>query len=453
MPTYEHFAAAYGPQEGGQRYQQFQTAVETASEVHGMQTATAAEIQGAVAAARPTSSGNDAALEQKRYDVLSAAAAATLKAREDDPVAYTQRAFPRVQQAWEAADQPGGFQSALAQTAAAQQQLGIANQRLLPSQFATQTTKAFNNVNMPEDQRIKAVTDVLFSTSDPAQQRAIMQQLVAEGLPEMTTGAFNAYARGDRAAGYRLMQAAMIDPEKLPGALPESVTVAGINEKIQELVMNDGLVGDIYYGISDGTVDNMRAAISDSRLLANAANMRIRGGQSVDDAVMSAARDLFGDVKTVTGSGKVNARVLVPYTEDTEDYDYGFAGLIPRVSAALNEAMTVPEDVPASDGTRAIFDAASVNYKGMVLAEGYFANHGDGFAFVNPFTGGAILGPDGKPLTFTAADVKGAAVAFRAGLVPQSYDEEVQRLNERANTSGMFLWTNPEPIIPDGANE
>jgi len=420
LPSLEQFQTAYGPVDGAERYGKFQASVETAQQAYGMRTMSADEIEQVVQGAVPGSSGNDAALEQARYDALSKAAASTLKAREEDPAAYVRQAFPSVGQAWQTPDQPGGFQAAVAASIAAQQQLGIANIKPLPKDVVSTTVDTFKDETLTEGQRIDHVAGIIMATSDPTQQRAIFEQMVEAGLPDMTEGAFVALSRGDQSAANRLFRAALVDPSKLPGKAPAKP--AEIDEAVQSSLMDENQIGDLYYGLSDGSAENLVRAQRDSKLLNNAVNLRLRNGEELSAAVSGAAKDLYGDVKPVSG-GK--AQILLPMKEDEAPYIEGFEGLMPQVEEAINSVMVTPPDLPTADSTKAIMSAVKTYGIQAILSEGHFRNHGDGFVFLEPFDGTAIPGPDGNPLVFTAEQVKAARSLATAPLLPTDQDTTV----------------------------
>ncbi len=407
LPSMSDFVGAYGS-EGVQKYQEFSATMDVSRKAFDMRTMSIDEIQAMVEQAKPTSAGNDAALQQKTYDTLSSAAQSTIKAREADPVAYVQQTFPAVKAQWDSAAESGDYQAAMAATAAAQTQLGIDKIRMLPKEVAANTLTKFNDENMPGDARVAAVTGLVFSTPDPTQRRAIYEQLVEAGLPDTTEGAMDAFARGDMGAGRRLMEAAIIDPAKLPGKGP---TPTEINNAIQTQLMDEGQIGDLVYGLSDGVIENQERAIRDGKLLANAVNIRVRKGEDLDAAVLSAAKDLYGDVQAVSGNGDVNAQLVLPSDADPEPILSGLAGIMPTVRSSLEAALAIPDSVPTADGSRAVVEAAKRNQIENILAEGYFRNAKGGFVFIDPYVGSAIVGPDGKQIIFTEEQVKNAPAA------------------------------------------
>lgn len=423
MPGPDKFMSAYGPQEGARRYQEFQASVDTSRQAYDMKTMSGSEIQQMVEEAKPKSSGDNAGLETARYDVLSKAAASTLAAREKDPVSYVQNTFPNVSDAWKTASETGDYQTAIASTFAAQQQLGIRNQKALPNDIAAMTVQNFNKPDISEMDRANAVAGLIFSTKDSTQQQAIFNQLVEAGLPEVTEGAFEAYARGDDGAARRLMAAATVDVGKLPGKAPN--TSEQISQQIQTSIMDEGKIGDIYYGLSDGTAENQERAIRDSRLLTNAVTIRVRNGEALEDAVNAAAKDLYGDVEAISVP---HARILLPKGTDSSLAIDGLAGIMPTVRTELEKTIDAASKArltkdSISTGDKAIIDATTKNHVDDIMSQGYFVNSGNGYVFIDPFQGAAISDEKGKP------------IIYQPSQVPQAVRDEVGPENEAMKES------------------
>lgn len=419
MPTREQFVAAYGA-EGESRHEAFQSAVETSQQAFAFQTMPASEIQQALTAATPISSGADAELETKRYETISQAAAAIMKAREADPAGYVRQAFPSVDKAWDdAGNDPNGYRYAVAASVAAQQQLGMRTIRPIPGAIAAGAVDGYKDENRPVTDRIDAVASVLAATDDPAQRRMLFEQLVDAGLPPETEGAMSAMMRGDKGAALRLFEAAMVDVAKLPGKI--DATGPEIDAAVQDALLSEGSIGDIYYGLSDGTADNLLRAQRDNRLLSNAVNIRMRRGEDMDSAVEAAAKDLFGDLQVVNES---NAQILLPKDADVDATLAGLESLMPDVRGALRQAAALPGPVPASDGTRAIIDATTANRIEDIMANGYFRNSGEGFVFIDPYAGEAVADEAGEPVVFTlpaaTAPVQSRPRAERQQLAPMA---------------------------------
>jgi hypothetical protein len=389
MPTQEQFVQAYGI-EAPQRYEAFQVAIETSETAFQMQAMPVAQVQETVAAARPTSTGEDAAIQTRRYETLSSAAEATLKARAADPAGYVQQAFPSVKQAWEEVDSDEGFERAVAASVAAQQRLGITNIQPIPKPVISNAMAMFKDVTLPEGERFESISRLLGATGDGVQRKAIFEQMVDEGLPETIEGAVLALERGDQAAARRLFQAATVDIGALPGKV--DATPSEIEQSIQDNLMDEGLIGDIYYGLSDGIADNLLAAQRDSKLLKNAVTLRMYSGDSLDDAVAGAAKDLFGDVQAVLDS---NVQILLPTSTDPEPVVAGLQAALPDVRRALS---AIKPRV-----TNAVQGNALDNYIDMIVANGFFRNAGDGYAFIDSYTGNAVSDRSGAPVIFHPA--------------------------------------------------
>lgn len=408
LPGLGEFQRAWGPVEGQQRYERFQASVDTSHAAFDMRTDTPAEIAATVAAAKPTETGAGAALAADRYNALSAAAEQTIKARQADPVAYVRSAFPAVNDAWQNA-QPGteSYRQALAVTAAAQQQIGLAPQdmKLIPTDIAKRAADTFKSADLPEAQRVGAIAQTIFATSDPQQQSAIFRQLVDAGLPDTTEGAVRAYARGDQAAADRLMRASIINPKDLPGKIAESE--GNIQQAIQDEVMADGEVGDLFYGLSYGQTENLVSAERDGKLLTKAVQLRMAGGETKDAAVAGAKKDLYGPVQAVSAS---SVDALIPDTADQTAFADGAAALLPQVEAAIMAG--IPALPAATTGAaKSLIDATISNRVKDVIAQGSFRNATGGYAFVDPYTLQAVQGKDGKPITFTLDQILEAGKA------------------------------------------
>jgi GH24 family phage-related lysozyme (muramidase) len=455
LPTEQDFVTVYGADEGFKKAEEFQASIETSRSVHAMQTQSNADIQALLQEAKPTSSGPGADLEQRRYTSLATAAAQTIKARDADPAGYVMQAFPEVEAAWEGV-RPGTpeFTQAVRTMQHAESQLGIPAEkmRFLPQALAEQTVEGFKDTTRTQDDRSSTLMGAVFATSDPKQRQAIFNQLVEAGLPETTEGAIEAAARGDQAAANRLFQAAMVNPADLPGKSPEKPS--DINDTIQSELMAEGEIGDIYYGLSDGSADNMIRAQRDAKLLYNAVEVRLRNGEDLTSAVNAVGKDLYGNVQVVN---ETNAQILLGADEDADAVVSGLDRALPDVRASLDAALTITD--PAVKGSqRAIADAATSTYKDRVLAEGYFRNADGGYVFIDPITGGAVSDAGGKPVIFQpkAAAVEAPVSRATFGGAPeagqmQSPMEDTAPLTDDAFTNfqqRMGAAAAPAPAAP-----
>lgn len=439
MPTVDDFVDAYGAAEGIDRFKTFDASVEVAETTFGMRTMSAEQIADVVEAAMPTSSGDMAAIEAKKFDALSSAAAATLKARNDDPVAYTRQSFPNVDAAWSLIGSEGLSQEDNAQamadaikvTAEAQERLGIETPKLLPAALATNAAKAFNDGTLPEEQRMASVTTVLGASQNDEHQAAIFKQLVDAGVPPEAQGAFVALERGDTGAASYLFRALMVDPEKMKSKMPGGVTEDQIKTAIGEIIFDENQVGDVIHNISNGEAESIYNAGLDGTLIMKAAKLRVIDGSasSADEAVRKVMRDMYGDVRVVTGKswgGAAGAKIVLPADESPEPLYQGFNALLPQVADAIAADITSGANPEMDAGTAAIFVQGRTNRTSTILDEGYFTgDERNGFRFIDPKTGQAIPGPDGEDLVFTYQAVlqagASAAAAKEAGFADNPY--------------------------------
>lgn len=417
IPTAEDFVHAFGAAEGIRQFKAFDAQMQVAETSYGMRTMSAEDIMAAVAQAAPTSTGDQAAVEQARYETLMAAAQGVLKAREADPAGYAINAFPNVAEAWQAVEgDPSKYPDALAVTAEAQASLGITSPALLPTGMASAAAATFNNAEMPQDARVGAVAYLVMGARDEGQQKAIFDQLVKAGVPPTAHAAMDALVRGDTGAAHYLFRAAMLDPQKLPldanrfRPVDIQSAIAGAIE--------ENTIADVMYGITDGTATNMQRIGTDMALIESAVRLRLIDGSATtpDQAVDMTIRDMFGDVRVVRDR---NVKITLPSNEDARPMLDGFNALLGEVGSALHAQMTPAlAGVATSNGEAQVLGAARDMYVEQALADGYFTNAGPGsFVYVDPATGAYVPAADGTPLIFSAEDVLQAG-AVAGALAP-----------------------------------
>lgn len=423
IPTANDFVMAYGARDGIEKYETFDASVKVAQDSFAMRTMSADEIAAIVERSVPTDTGDGAALQEKSFAQISAAADATIKMRKDDPAGYVQSVYPAVSQAWQnVGDDPATFKRAVSLTAMAQETLGMPVQ-VLPKAMAANTATVFNDAGRSSEERIGALTSVVLATDNPEHQAAIYDQLVAAGVPPATRGAMEALSRGDQGAASRLMQAAMAAPETLNKTLPGDIKAAQIDDDLQAMVFDTGQVGDIYYDLGFGSIENVNAAAQDMALMSNSVKLRLLDGSAggnVQRAIEMTVSDMFGDVQPVSGTsggGKSGIKALLPKDADVGSYQSGFDALLGQVGDAL--AADLERDmgeVPTDGAQRAIATSAVANYVEQALSGGYFTNAGDGFKFMDPNGRGPVLDAAGEPLIFSTDQVLAATAT--AGAIP-----------------------------------
>lgn len=452
LPTAEDYVAAYGFAEGIERYKAFDASVDVANKAYGMRTMSSQDIAAMVEAATPTSTGDMAAIEQKSFETLSAAAQSVLKQREEDPVAYAVQTYPAVADAWAEAQEskdPAKFSQAIARTALAQEVLGIANPQLLPKEMAKATVDAFNNIELPQNERINAAVATVFATGDEGQQEAIYRQLVSAGMPRTTQAAMAALSRGDTAAAEYLFKASMFNPKDFPGKIPESD--ANIGQRISEKLLDDNQIGDVVYGLSDGTADNYQRLADDGALMTNAVKLRLLDGSasSLEQAIDMTARDMWGDVEVVTGKsygGGAGVKVLMPKGEDKTVMLDGFNALLPTIGDAIMADLTPSmASTVNTAGEAAIMSTARDLRVSTILSEGYFTAQGnDAYVFIDSMTGQPVPDPSGDgPLTFSRDAVLDASAGSRAAAAVRLEEERAQGKMAPAFGPGVVDTTDP----------
>jgi len=435
MPTANDFVVAYGARDGLERFEQFDASVKVSQDTFAMRTMTADEIASIVEQAVPTDTGDGAALQEKSFAQISTAAQATIKAREEDPAGYVQQVYPAVAQAWQGVsdDDPASFKRALTLTGMAQEQLGMPMQ-LLPKEMAANVAATFNDATKSDQERIGALTGVVLATSDQDQQAAIFDQLVTAGVPGGTIMAMNALERGDNGAAQRLMAAVMAPPEMLNKSLPGNIKGSEVDNTLQAQVFDTDGIGEVYYDLAYGSQANVAQAAEDTAIMTNSVKLRLLDGSAggnIQRAIDMTVKDMFGDVKVVTGGssgGSAGMKVLLPADADQGVYQQGFDALLGQVGESLardleRDADSVFGPIPPGTAGQAILDTQIANYVEQALANGYFSNSGgeEVFKFMDPNGRGPIEDASGQPLMFTREQVLAAqatAGAVPAGMMP-----------------------------------
>lgn len=446
VPDAKAFVEAYGAAEGVERYKAFQSTMEVAESAWDFRTMSLEDIADTVDAARPTSSGDGAFYEQKRFDALSEAAAAIKKARDADPSGYVLQTFPNVATLMEDfGKSPEQTQAALAAMDAAQTSLGITDKQLVPKTVVEQTLATFNNEQLPADERMSGVMGTLFATQDEDQRRAILAQYQKAGLPQYSSMVFEAFDRGDEAGGKYLLRAMMVDP-KADLNLP--VKPSEIDEAIAGIFERGG-IGNAYYGLTGAYTDqNLRRATDDAVLLKNDIKLRLLDGSAanLDQAVALASKDMFGTDRVLAGAGtSANAGMMVTVPAETNDGEMriGFTQLMPQIADALRQSTDPVISKSPTPGAAAHATFVRDTDIRTILREGYFANAGPGqYQFLDP-DGIPVTDPQtGKPMVFSIDDVTAAARTADQGQLAYQRYLAITGGNERTGSTAERYYDN-----------
>lgn len=420
-PTTDDFIRRYGEVEGKQKAVALQEAQALGQNIIRVGQMSDEQAKVVLAEAKPRVDDPAYATKQKSYELLAKAYEADRKARDADPVAYVQTKFPELARAWADVDakDPAAIAPLMARTNALQQQLGIpADKRaLLPKAVVDRTLQIFKDDTIPQEQRLSAVQSLVFSTSDPEQQRAVMQQLDREGVPGKMRAVFSVQARGDMGAARRLASAAMADPKKLEIIDNKVGGPQVVDREIASQIFEKEKIGDAVYGLSAGLSENTKRATDDMELMRAYVRNEVINGKSVTDAVKAGIKDLYGNVKVYAPR---NAMLALPENEDTSVIGKGLSALEPSIKSAINARapQLAPDAKPADREAHRIATARFDRLTSDMLANGEWRSFGKGIAFIDKTTGLAVSGTDGKPLVYTLDQVKEAAKVPATPSVP-----------------------------------
>ncbi|MFC3324273.1 hypothetical protein [Mesorhizobium cantuariense] len=189
MPSPADFAAVYGAEEGGNRYQDFSVKMDVGRQAFGMRTMPNQAIHAALRDAEPGPvSSNE---EQTRYRVTAAAALKTLGMRRADPAGYVRKVFPNVDAAWKATtspdhksetSNPAAYRWAIAVSVAAQRQLGVETPQPLPRAVVQSLADTFSDEDVPQAEKDVILHDLLAAAPNPGAREALSRQLDQAGL-------------------------------------------------------------------------------------------------------------------------------------------------------------------------------------------------------------------------------------------------------------------------------
>lgn len=407
------FQEVYG-QEGDRRFNAYDAAMKTAKSTFDMQTQSQTDIMAQVEAARTlvqTTTGEGADLADKRLSALQTAAAATIKARENDPPAAAMQAFPVVKQAWDAVTanpgDPQAFANAIKVTNAAQEQWGLAaeKRRVLPGSIADGIVEKLKMKDLEPSKALATLGQAVFATNDPLQQEAIFDQLKKAGVPAEAEGALRALHDGRTGDARFLMTAATAHDLKWTEG---SESATNIIKAVDAATSIDTPAG-VLYGIDMASTDNLDRYQADKSLFTNAVKLQMMGGKSSTAAIAEVQRAMYGGARVVDQG---HAKLVLPASVDADTTVTALSAQLPAVKTALERWGTV--DAPGGTPTQkreAQFQTwdRTANINKIVNESGVWRNLGTGYGFMDTTTGLFVAGKDGKPLVVTDDDLSAAA--------------------------------------------
>ncbi|WP_209444641.1 hypothetical protein [Mesorhizobium erdmanii] len=187
MPDPADFAAVYGTEEGGKRFQDFSRQIDVGRQAFGMRTVPNQAIHATLRDAEPGPGSSEE--DRARFRTTAAAALKILGMRRADPAGYVREVFPNVDAAWSAATSPDSmpengdaYKWAIAVSVAAQRQLGVENPQPLPSTVVQSLVDTLGNKDVPQAEKGSILHDLLAAARDPVVRDALSQQLDQAGL-------------------------------------------------------------------------------------------------------------------------------------------------------------------------------------------------------------------------------------------------------------------------------
>ncbi|MDX8468906.1 hypothetical protein RFM26_24665 [Mesorhizobium sp. VK23B] len=190
MPGRDAFRIAYGPDEGDERFRDFDWRADVGRQVYGMQTMTNREIH---AALRDADSGPSISQEdQDHRTAIAVAAELAMKHRRVDAGGYVSEALPEIAAAWKAViggglEDPNGYDKdaydkAVAMTIAAQEHLGIENPQPVPQSFLRVLSDNHDSKSSYQQDINAKIGGLLAGTSGPVARAAVARQLADADL-------------------------------------------------------------------------------------------------------------------------------------------------------------------------------------------------------------------------------------------------------------------------------
>ncbi len=383
-PTKADFEAAYGNEQGAQRYDSFAKVQSVAPAIREFATATPPERQEILAKYQPAQDGvaGDGFKEDSQlYQHLTSVAVGLLKQQQTDPAAYVAKYSPEVRRTFAAAQEAGtpeAYQAYANATVAEQQRLGVIQPKLLPDAAADQLAANFNaQVNggenaaaLIEQQQAQWGASFPIITQQLGDKLPAEAQVIATGLP--------------KDVAERMAAVAPLKDSELKSGLQKG-QADEINQSVQAEMQSfaQSLQGQVG-GIS--TFNTMyKAAV-------RTATSYVLQGDSPKTAAEKVVNGMVNDKYEFFGTYRV------PKTLDTAAVNRG-------AEHALNQIK--PEELMPLPGLRGVTDAANAEQLHEALLNGgQWVPTNDESGLSLTLNGYRVLGKDGKPISRSWADLQ-----------------------------------------------
>lgn len=372
-----------------------------------------AEQRSKLEAFRPDPAKPNFADQQKAYDVTAEAVRRDQAERQQDPAAYAVLHSAPVAAAFKAAQgDPAKMGAAIQASLAEQTRLGIAenDRRPLTREAAGDLVQQWKKATSTDD-RIGLLAGLTIGLKDDKSARRILDQLEDGGLPPGADRALEAYRMGDVDRSRRIMGALSVDPKDLPKLTDkrDQDTVGAVNS------LYDGTPG--FFGGSPTAAAAQQTAWSWTRQPGAARSIArdretvllltrqdVANGMDPKAAAQRAYETVYGKRQAVVDE---HHALDLPETANAG----ATVTTLDRIREGIDLVQLAPKReafAPGGAGNGA-FDAASRDFQrwaGRLREEGRWITVEGGFRLLDPTTGTAVPGPDGKsPRLWTLEEV------------------------------------------------
>lgn len=385
-PSQAEFIAAYGSEEGGERFQQFQKTQGLGNAIREMATADPEERANLIEKFNPVRDGvatDGFQADAKLYGTLINAASRLGRELQEDPAAYVVSRAPLVQRAAQALDSgdPAAAAAYADASMAEQRRLGVPEPKLLTEQQAAAIAAGFSRT---EDGGSNAANLVQQLQDQWGQHWPTVFRQLQGKLP----GAALVIGTGvDQQTAATLARIAPIKTEDLKAGLPGSDTKAArdvLGESMAEFraTLTGQVGGERTFSTLYGEMERLTYAYMGQ-------------GKSAEEAAEQAYKSVIDDRYTLKGTWRA------PKQLDADLIESGAERAVRSLDADDIEFAKVPG---VSE------DFARIRVKKNLENEGYWVTLPDESGLALHWDGAAVLDKNGRPITRGWDDLAGEAV-------------------------------------------
>ncbi len=373
----------------------------------------------AIDEAAPSPAGAGYKEEGDRRQAMTGAAQKLLTELEADPAAYVFRHSPELQTAFrDAGSDPAKLPAAMRLSLSLQETMEVPPERRqpLPKDQAVAIVDRWKAAGTI-DQKLSELAPLTIGLGDDQVAGAVLRQLEAQGLPAGTDRALERLRDGDIAGARSIIGAVTTDPKDLPQLSTETAqTVTAAIDDVFDRNSPAGVDARVYALTGQPSVG--ASLVRDRDLIGRITRTYVAAGTSPADAAERAEADVYG-----AGAGVLReeglAELRLPPGADGERLVSGLETLRSRLDlAALAPARASFATGPEGDAEYRSATADFELYAADLREGAIWVNLGDRFGLIDPATGLAIAGDDGKPRRWTLEEILGVAAptgVYRGG--------------------------------------